>query len=110
VRIKPDKARITHKEKTYEIDVENPTFTKEGDNFYFIDIKKGQICFSTNEKTNSNQFEAMNDIIDKEIINQLTTDLIEKPSWSDRIIIAVMGLSIGLFIGYIFSDILGGFL
>ncbi|MBD3195676.1 MAG: hypothetical protein GF317_11500, partial [Candidatus Lokiarchaeota archaeon] len=85
-RVKPDDNKISHKGKTYVVDIENPTIAKDGDKYYYVDINKGQILFDTDDKTKSNQFESLNQVMEQEIINQLTTDLVEKPSWTDIIL------------------------
>lgn len=110
-QIKSDTETIKYKKRTFTIDIERPTFTKGNKNYYLIDINDGQQVFmGKNNETNSEMFKAMNSIVNEKIIDQLTTNLVEKPSIFDKIMYIFMGVGIGLFIGYLVAQILlGGF-
>lgn len=109
-RIKKGTESISYKGKTYPLLVESPTYTSLREVFYMVDISNGQkqLVFNTNKGVFKEQFEALNDITKKKIINDLTTNLVEKPSFSEKIILIACGLGIGLFIGFLVAQILLG--
>ena len=109
-RIKKGTESITYKGKTYPLLVESPTYTNLREVIYMVDISNGQkqLVFNTNKGVFKEQFEALNDITKKKIINDLTTNLVEKPSLSEKIMLIACGLGIGLFIGFLVAQLLFG--
>jgi hypothetical protein len=106
-RVKPNTESFTYKEKEYPISVEHPSFISGKNYVYLYDIRNGQLYFKT-ENIKLENFEALNRIAGKQIVDQLTTNLIEKPSITEKIMYIVCGVGVGLFVGYIVAQVLMG--
>lgn len=110
IRVSEGKDKIKYNDKSYPILFENPTYINKREVIYLMDINGGQLHFGKNEDLDSSYFELINSICDKRIVNDLTQDLIEKPSLTDKLMFIATGIGVGLFIGIIVGQILVGVL
>jgi len=102
-RIQPTKPEINFRDKTYTIDITNPTYSKVLKLFFFIDIKKSvncQLTFNKTEKTSKITPEIIDMIVSKNIIKQLTSNLTDT-AFKTNLMYVLFGLIIGGLIGWI---------
>ena len=102
-RFNPLDKEISFRDKTYIIDVNNPTFKKTLKQFYFIDIDKTENCqliFHKDKKTSIITPEIMDLIVSKSIIKQLTSNLTDT-AFKMNLMYIIFGAIIGGLIGWI---------
>ena len=102
-RIQPTTKEISFRDKTYIIDITNPTYSKVLKLFFFIDIDKSDDCqLSFVKKKGSSKITAddIDMIIGKHIIKQLTSNLTDT-AFKTNLMYVLFGLALGGAIGWI---------
>ena len=102
-RIQPTTKEVKFRDKTYIIDITNPTYSKVLKLFFFIDIEMTENCqlsFVKNEKESKITPEIIDLIIGKSIIKQLTSNLTDS-AFRTNLMYVIFGLALGGAIGWI---------
>jgi len=102
-KIKPTDKEISFRDKTYIIDITNPTYSKILKLFFFIDINKSDDCqLSFVKKKNASKItpDDIDMIIGKHIIKQLTSNLTDT-AFKTNLMYVLFGLILGGCIGWI---------
>ena len=102
-RIQPTTKEVKFRDKTYIIDITNPTYSKVLKLFFFIDIEMSENCqlsFVKNEKDSKITPEIIDLIVGKSIIKQLTSNLTDS-AFRTNLMYVIFGLALGGAIGWI---------
>lgn len=104
---KPTNSEISYRDKTYTINVSNPTYSKLLKSFFFIDINKSvncQLSFYKDKNDSNITAEIIDMIISKSIIKQLTSNLTDTAFKMN-----LMYIAFGMILGGLIGWIAGGF-
>ena len=102
-RIQPTTKEVKFRDKTYIIDITNPTYSKVLKLFFFIDIELSENCqlsFVKNKKNSKITPEIIDLIVGKSIIKQLTSNLTDS-AFRTNLMYVIFGLALGGAIGWI---------
>jgi len=102
-RIQPTDKEISFRDKTYIIDITNPTYSKILKLFFFIDINKSDDCqlsFVKKKITSKISPDDIDMVIGKHIIKQLTSNLTDT-AFKTNLMYVIFGLIMGGLIGFI---------
>lgn len=97
--IKPTDETVSYKEKSHELDIDDPIYQYGRKLFYFIDFHKGQLTLREKVKAKSEPA-IMDMIISEKIVAQLTHDLLGKDI-QETLMWLGLGAAIGGLLGYI---------
>ena len=100
---KPTDKKISYKKKTFIIDIKNPTYIKNLKLYYFYNINSGLISIDNKKLKSSLNPDIMDKIMSQNIINQLTSGLMDKRIKSN-IIMMIFFVIFGGLIGYIIGS------
>jgi hypothetical protein len=106
-RLSKDQEEISYKSKQLVIDQNVPNYKDLRNIYYFIDVNGGQLKFKS-QNIDPNVFEIHNRITKQQVVDDLSTNLVEKPPLGEKILLILMGLGVGLFIGYLLCQLLIG--
>lgn len=97
-KIKPTTQEVSHNDKTHLIEINDPIFIRGRKLFYFVDYLNGQL--SLREKHKNIEPELLDSIISKQVLKQLTSNLLPK-RFDEMFIYIGLGVLIGTLLGYI---------
>lgn len=100
--IKSSTERVTFNKRQYPIDTKYPSYRTKKFYMYVLNVETGQLYFQANVE-NKIDSRLMDMIFNQEIVKQIVSSLTTKPML-DNIIMVLMGIGMGMAIGYIIGN------